>query len=88
MRTTFDWSFEMNAALNPVHSMFDTIFVRTPRRVPIGGAALENTSRVLYQSARCRDGYRADLPLTFAAAWEEAHGEDYARAEMADGARA
>ncbi len=71
-------------ALNPVHSMFDTIFI--PRRVPIGGAPLENFDRTAYQSARCKDGHRAELPLTFAEAWEEAHGMDYERAEMLDGA--
>jgi hypothetical protein len=74
----------MNPSLLP--AQFDTIFVRTSRRAPIGGAALENACRAAYQSARCRDGHRADLPLTFDAAWEEAHGEDYARAETADGA--
>ena len=41
-------------------------------RIPIGAAPLENAQRAAYQSARCRDGYVAPLPLTLAEAWAEA----------------
>lgn len=62
----------------------------SPRaRVPIGAAAQENSDRAAYQSAHCRDGHVAPLPLTWAAAWEEAErlrGLAYARAETIDGA--
>lgn len=42
-------------------------------QMPIGAAALENFARTAYQSARTRDGQRAELPLTEAAAWAEAY---------------
>jgi hypothetical protein len=46
---------------------------RQPRqRIHIGAAPLENAQRAAYQSARCRDGHVAPLPLTLAEAWAEA----------------
>lgn len=42
-----------------------------PLRYPIGGAALENHARTVYQSTNSTKGRAAPLPYTLAQAWAE-----------------